>query len=154
MSVTTTVIRTTATQGAPGLSAYQIAVRNGFIGTEAEWETSLQAVVRETLVISNPTSSWSNVIGEISWPSGSYVVTLISTAPGGESVYTGYLSWSQQVYPDSRPADIIVLYNSGNNDVVLELQFDYSGVENASLQIRSGGVEDPTSVNVKITQIG
>lgn len=31
--------------GEPGLSAYQVAVANGFVGTEAEWLASLQAVV-------------------------------------------------------------------------------------------------------------
>ena len=29
-------------QGPPGLSAYQIAVKNGFVGTEKEWLESLK----------------------------------------------------------------------------------------------------------------
>jgi hypothetical protein len=32
----------TGEQGAPGLSAYEIAVKNGFIGTEQEWLDSLK----------------------------------------------------------------------------------------------------------------
>jgi hypothetical protein len=33
----------TATPGEPGASAYQIAVVNGFVGTETEWLASLAA---------------------------------------------------------------------------------------------------------------
>lgn len=33
----------TATPGAPGASAYQIAMINGFVGTETEWLASLAA---------------------------------------------------------------------------------------------------------------
>lgn len=36
------------TQGAAGLSAYQIAVAQGFVGTEAEWVTSLEGAVGPT----------------------------------------------------------------------------------------------------------
>ena len=31
--------------GTPGISAYQIALKNGFVGTEAQWLTSLQGAV-------------------------------------------------------------------------------------------------------------
>lgn len=38
----------TATPGEPGASAYQIAVANGFIGTQAEWLASLAAQPAES----------------------------------------------------------------------------------------------------------
>jgi hypothetical protein len=38
----------TATPGAPGASAYQIAVANGFVGTETEWLASLAAQPEES----------------------------------------------------------------------------------------------------------
>ncbi len=49
--------------GAPGLSAYEIAVNDGFVGTEEEWLDSLQAQLRETFetVSKNPHSYPYNV---------------------------------------------------------------------------------------------
>lgn len=43
--------------GPPGLSAYQVAVLNGFVGTEAEWLASLEGDIEDpgdlTLIFNN-----------------------------------------------------------------------------------------------------
>lgn len=41
-SVVNYIVKTDPTQGAEGLSAYQVALRQGFVGTESEWIDSLQ----------------------------------------------------------------------------------------------------------------
>jgi hypothetical protein len=41
------VINCTTQPGTPGKSAYQIAVDNGFVGTEAQWLASLQGAAGE-----------------------------------------------------------------------------------------------------------
>ena len=62
--------------GDPGKSAYEIAVDNGFIGTEQEWLDSLQAQVSEEGIIAalgfrpgkitvKTTSEWNNAVGYI-----------------------------------------------------------------------------------------
>ena len=43
-----------ATAGQPGLSAYQVAVANGFIGTEAEWLLSLKGAKGDTGATGTP----------------------------------------------------------------------------------------------------
>lgn len=48
-------------QGTAGLTAYQIAVNNGFVGTESEWLASLQGVPGAQVFIhsqSTPASVW------------------------------------------------------------------------------------------------
>jgi hypothetical protein len=45
-------------QGAAGASAYQVAVTNGFVGTQAEWLASLQANVDAELAFRPRMTSW------------------------------------------------------------------------------------------------
>ena len=49
--VKTSLAGTGALQGEPGKSAYEIAVQNGFSGTEQEWITSLTGTPGETPTI-------------------------------------------------------------------------------------------------------
>lgn len=46
--------------GEPGLSAYQLAVANGFIGTETEWLVSLQGQSADLSVLGNYERDWAN----------------------------------------------------------------------------------------------
>ena len=55
----------TGTQGKDGLSAYQIAVKNGFVGTEEDWLNSLKATYNDT-ELRNKITEIENNIGYIS----------------------------------------------------------------------------------------
>lgn len=46
--------------GAPGKSAYQLAVQNGFVGTEIEWLASLQGEDADLSILGNYERDWAN----------------------------------------------------------------------------------------------
>lgn len=47
-------------QGLTGKSAYQLAVQNGFVGTEVEWLASLQGQAANLSVLGNYERDWAN----------------------------------------------------------------------------------------------
>lgn len=73
--------------GPPGLSAYQIAVLNGFVGTEGQWLASLSgAPPRYTHTQSTPATTWTvnhnfGFIPQIvAFSAGSVVMPLVAVA--------------------------------------------------------------------------
>lgn len=84
--------------GADGLSAYEVAVANGFVGTEAEWLASLVGEQGETgaagedgteieLSVQSGWLSW-RYVGDVSWTNLYQVPTYTAKATGAE-VTTG-----------------------------------------------------------------
>lgn len=45
-------------QGEPGISAYEVAVENGFVGTETQWLASLVGATGEQGPLGSPMSVW------------------------------------------------------------------------------------------------
>lgn len=99
-------------QGDPGKSAYQIAVENGFVGTEAEWLASLQGPQ------GTPGSAPQAYVHEQGPPSATWTITHnLGYRPAGLIVYDSGGSFQE---PESTTYTDL-------NTMVLTFRFAFGG---------------------------
>ena len=104
-----------------GLSAYQVAVNNGFSGTEQDWLNSLRGASGSVSPFP-PTAST-----DFSYNQDG-TVSQVMYYSGGH-----YLGTAQFAYLDSRP--ISVVYTSADNTVLRTVSFLYNGTNLLSFSI-------------------
>ena len=95
---------TNGIDGQDGLSAYQIAVGNGFVGTEAQWLSSLRGATGSTGL--NGTNGWSPILAVV--PRGEDSVLQVTGWTGGNGTpptTLGYIS----------PTGIVTNINNASN---------------------------------------
>jgi len=110
---------TVSNQGIQGLSAYQIAVRNGFVGTEQEWLNSL-AVINSNVMEKNVYDTNNSGVVDNSKKVNNLTV---ETAVPQNAVFT------DTVYDDSSTlvnSDIDVKVQSYNEDIVIDSNYTHT----------------------------
>jgi hypothetical protein len=89
---------------ARGASAYDIAVSNGFVGTESEWLTSIEGAISPGEFAAGQTGSTDGSLLFSSPGQSSSVEVMTATSASGKSLVTAAVTIS--LTPDTEPSDV------------------------------------------------
>ena len=146
--------------GAPGLSAYEIAVQNGFVGTEADWLASLvgapgtnASVTEADTPPSSPGSGqlwWNTTDGNLYiYYNGAWVP---ATTTSGATVSGGTATVIESATAPSNPTSSMLWWNTTDSNLYIYYNSNWvpatvttTGTSNTNLGIGATPPSNPTS---------